>query len=329
METILVRCLAALFIANSHLTDYYAIPQLAGDGLLGNSLFFLLSGYGLAKGDQHNRRPARDWFSRRLRKIYPSVMIVLAATAIVDFRSLSINRLMDVPMQIIWPPQYPFIKQITTFYLIYFLWSRTRFSRWPLALCLCLVPFYAAGWLNDVPEQRTHILHWFFYFQVMMLGVVVARYRLNERKVRSKVVWTGFVVSSLAYLGVKFVLSRCGLAVEYVSVLHLLVLPVMYFMLLISAETRVTGWLRRGGPLSQFVAWLAGVTLEVYLVHYPVLENRHILAAPMPLNLILFWILTFALTWLVASLRGWLLKRFDRLGAVGPDGKKWGQAPFY
>ena len=312
METILVRCLAALLIANSHLTDYYPIPQLAGDGLLGNSLFFLLSGYGLAKGDQHNRRPALDWFSRRLRKIYPSVFIVLAATALFDFQSLWITRLSDVPWRIIWPPQYPFIMQITTFYVIYFLWSRTPLDRWPLALCLGLVPFYIAGWLRSSHELRTHVLHWFFYFQVMMLGVVVARYRVNERKISNKLIFAGLFLSSLAYLGVKFLLSRRGLAVEFVSVLHLLVLPVMYFMLLLSASGPVIGWLGRGGQVAIFATWLAGVTLEVYLVHYPVLENKYVLAAPRPLNLILFWVLTFALTWLVATLRDRLLRWFDQ-----------------
>ncbi|MFM7590500.1 MAG: acyltransferase family protein, partial [Isosphaeraceae bacterium] len=103
METIVVRCLAALLIANSHLSDYYPIPQLAGDGLLGNSLFFLLSGYGLAKGDAHARRRPGDWFGRRLRKIYPSVVIVLLATALYDFGSLHIHRPIDVIIQLVWP----------------------------------------------------------------------------------------------------------------------------------------------------------------------------------------------------------------------------------
>ena len=154
-----------------------------------------LDGYGLAKGDQHNRRRAGDGFSRRLRKIYPSVFIVLAATAIFDFQSLWITRLSDVPFRFIWPPQYPFIMQITTFYVIYFLWSRTPLARWPLALCLGLVPFYIAGGERSSLELRTHVLHWVFYFQVMMLGVVVARYRINEYKISPDLIWAGFFAS--------------------------------------------------------------------------------------------------------------------------------------
>lgn len=314
METIVVRCLAALLIANSHLSDYYPIPQLAGDGLLGNSLFFLLSGYGLAKGDAHSRRRAGEWFSRRLRKIYPSVIIVLSAIAFYDFGSLHIRRLIDIPIQVIWPSNYPFIMQITTFYVVYFLWSRSPLGRWPMALCLAMVPLYIVGWLRSPHELRTHILHWFFYFQVMMLGVVVARYRLNEQKIGRKSIWIGLLVSSFAYLLVKFLLSRRGLAVEYVSILHLLVLPVMYFFMMFSAEAQTVNWLARGGLLPQFASWLAGNTLEVYLVHYPVLENRHVLAAPSPLNLVAFWLLTLILTWIVGRIRDLLLLRLEKTG---------------
>ena len=309
MDTILVRCLAALLIANSHLTDYYPIPQLAGDGLLGNSLFFLLSGYGLAKGDQHTRRRAGDWFKRRLLKIYPSVVIVLAFTAIFDFPSLHIHRPMDVLVQTIWPSNYPFIMQITTFYVLYFFWSRSPLGRWPLELCLVIVPIYIGGWIISPHELRTHVVHWFFYFQVMMLGVVAARHDLNKRKIKGKSVWAGLAISSLAYLLVKFLLSRRGLAVEYVSILHVLVLPVMYFMMLLSASDRVLAWINRRGRLALFATWLAGVTLEVYLVHYPVLENKLVASRPAPLNLLLFWVLTFLLTWLVAKLRDKLLAR--------------------
>ncbi|MFM7130360.1 MAG: acyltransferase family protein, partial [bacterium] len=305
-------------IANSHLSDYYPIPQLAGDGLLGNSLFFLLSGYGLAKGDAHARRRAGDWFGRRLRKIYPSVVIVLLATALYDFGSLHIHRPIDVIIQLVWPSNYPFIMQITTFYVVYFLWSRSPLGRWPIALCLVMIPLYIAGWLLSPHELRTHILHWFFYFQVMMMGVVVARYRLNEQKISRKWILTGLLISSLAYLFVKFMLSRRGLAVEYVSILHLLVLPVMYFFVMFSAEAQTVQWLARGGLLPQFATWLAGNTLEVYLVHYPVLENRHVLAAPSPLNLAAFWILTFALTWVVGKTRDSLLQRLEKTGPVKP-----------
>ena len=46
-DTTLMRALGALLVANSHLEHFYPFAWLAGDGLVGNSFFFLLAGFGL------------------------------------------------------------------------------------------------------------------------------------------------------------------------------------------------------------------------------------------------------------------------------------------
>jgi peptidoglycan/LPS O-acetylase OafA/YrhL len=40
--------IAAVFVVNSHLEAFYPNPVLAGDGLIGYSLFFFVAGLGLA-----------------------------------------------------------------------------------------------------------------------------------------------------------------------------------------------------------------------------------------------------------------------------------------
>ena len=47
MDTTALRVLAIVLIANSHLEDLYPFRPLAADGLIGNSLFFMLSGLGI------------------------------------------------------------------------------------------------------------------------------------------------------------------------------------------------------------------------------------------------------------------------------------------
>src|SRR5215831_9694789 len=76
VDTTLVRVLAMVLIANSHLEALYPRPWLAGDGLLGNSLFYVLSGFGLAASAATRGLPGFvPWYTKRLVRIYPSLWL--------------------------------------------------------------------------------------------------------------------------------------------------------------------------------------------------------------------------------------------------------------
>lgn len=46
-DTEFLRCVAIIMIVNSHLDVFYPIPALGTGGAIGNSLFFMLSSFGL------------------------------------------------------------------------------------------------------------------------------------------------------------------------------------------------------------------------------------------------------------------------------------------
>ena len=48
-DTTLMLCLATVLITLSHLDAFVPDPRIATGGAIGNSLFFFLSGFGLAK----------------------------------------------------------------------------------------------------------------------------------------------------------------------------------------------------------------------------------------------------------------------------------------
>jgi peptidoglycan/LPS O-acetylase OafA/YrhL len=316
MDTRIVRCVAVLLIANSHLTDFYPIPQLAGDGLLGNSLFFLLSGFGLAMGDRKGLRPAGDWFSRRLLKIYPSVAIVLAFTAVYDFPALRIDRAVEIPWGLVWPIRYPFVRQITTFYLIYFVWSRTRLAAYPVALIVGLIPVYAI-WRHLAPEAtRTHAVHWVYYFQMLLLGVAVARTQTQRPRLPKNFAAFALPVAFLTYVGTKFVLSRAGEAEEKVYLLHMLALPVLLLILYALSDARLIARIDRFPMISRFVDWLSGATFEVYLVHYLILELEWVRSLPLPANLVVFGLGTFVAAYALQLARDAFVNAARTLGAT-------------
>lgn len=316
MDTRLVRCIAALLIANSHLGDYYPIPQLAGDGLLGNSLFFLLSGFGLSVGDSKVRRPPLQWFSRRISKLYPSLLLILAFLAVYDFPKLNVEHLSDVFRQIVWPESYPFVRQITTYYVIYFIWSRTLAGAYPLIWALGLIPIYSIARAVYPIETRTHVMHDIYYFQMFMLGVALSKSPVTKSLKARKISTILLPITLVIYLGTKFILSRSGQAVTQVQLLHLLAVPNLVAMVLTLAAPGLISKIDSVRPLGRFTVWLAGSTFEVYLVHYLVLENQLVQRLPLPLNLAVFWCGTFLGTFVLRKARDLAVKviqiDFDR-----------------
>jgi peptidoglycan/LPS O-acetylase OafA/YrhL len=76
-DTVILQCLAALLIANSHLEGLYPRSWMAADGLIGNSLFFFLSGFGLMKSGQKSNRSFLNYYLRRIARIYPALWLVM------------------------------------------------------------------------------------------------------------------------------------------------------------------------------------------------------------------------------------------------------------
>lgn len=76
-DTTALQCAASLLIANSHLEAFYPRPWMAADGLPGNSLFFLLSGYGLMRSAKRQDRSFGEYYSRRILRIYPALLLVV------------------------------------------------------------------------------------------------------------------------------------------------------------------------------------------------------------------------------------------------------------
>ena len=67
-----LRALAAVLITNAHYTNVYPISIIANGGLLGDILFFAVSGYCL----YNIRLSLWKWYKKRISRIYPSVIIV-------------------------------------------------------------------------------------------------------------------------------------------------------------------------------------------------------------------------------------------------------------
>ena len=70
---IILRVIATCLITNTHYNNVYPSEKFAVGGLLGDVLFFAVSGFCYSNGIN---KSFGDWYSKRWKRIYPSVVIM-------------------------------------------------------------------------------------------------------------------------------------------------------------------------------------------------------------------------------------------------------------
>jgi peptidoglycan/LPS O-acetylase OafA/YrhL len=74
-----LRALAACFITNAHYTGIYPTDLIANGGLIGDVLFFAVSGYCLFNVKYElSVKGFAGWYGKRIWRVYPPVLIMTA-----------------------------------------------------------------------------------------------------------------------------------------------------------------------------------------------------------------------------------------------------------
>ncbi|HEV3166306.1 MAG TPA: acyltransferase family protein [Isosphaeraceae bacterium] len=318
IDTTLVRALAALLIANSHLEDFYPIRLLAADGLLGDSLFFLLSGLGLALSERRVQRGFWSWYGRRLARIVPSVFLaVLFFDAGLKGGWLHWT-LSDYALNLLWARPYPFIGQILVYYVFYFMILRFGDRRLLGALIIGLFLPLGVLPLTGRSAASFHLFHWLFYFQVMLLGGWLGRRQtwLTPGGWRDLL---GLLTLVPLYVGLRWA-SASGRLASWFFLPYLLVMPIDVLLVRLCQAERLLAAIRRWQPVDWLVTTVAAVTLEVYLAHYQFLTSHTIASLTFPLNVVLFFAASLALAVAIATVGGWLRAAVRSIVGLGEAG---------
>jgi hypothetical protein len=97
-ELFVIRIFAIFLIVNSHLEYFYPISVFASGGQPGNSIFYLISGYGLSLSYQCEPLPIGKWFKKRFLKFLIPLIGILIILNIGNLKGLQT----DIWNQIIW-----------------------------------------------------------------------------------------------------------------------------------------------------------------------------------------------------------------------------------
>jgi peptidoglycan/LPS O-acetylase OafA/YrhL len=309
LDTNFLRFFAIILIINSHLEHFYPISLLAADGFLGNSLFFALSGVGLALSKSNQQLRFGTWFWRRLTRIYPSLLLVVLIFLIVldnrwDGSALGLIKLA------IWPTQFGFLSQLLVFYIPYYFvakLSRARFKALFIGLFVPLVATYFFSFGTGEPPNPSAYLHplnefnTLFYFQMMVLGGWLAKEVSENNALLLKLSQPANAL--MLSLGAMFIY----LAIKAAILLKLL--NTAYFLLHVSTIALVISlfifsmsiWIKYAFAnklANQSVLLISGLTLELYLVHVCLLDYS-IFTNIFPVNIVLFVAISVVGAWLV------------------------------
>jgi peptidoglycan/LPS O-acetylase OafA/YrhL len=278
-----LRAIAAVLIVNSHLETQYPISQAAVDGLLGNSIFFFLAGLGLVASERNSQRSFADWYGRRLVRIVPSVLLAVLVIYYLPEKGWNAWSAIDYFQNIVVPPRYRFVQQILVFYVPFFLVQRLggrRGNAWVFGLLL--VAMLIAPAFGD-RSVMFHPFHWLSHFTMMLFGAWMG-WRDEPTPVVTPRLLGGFAVSALAY-GLTKLATAQPLFTEWYPLLHLLVFPLIFLGVQVIQAEAIARFVDRHPRFNWTIGLVGGLTLEIYLVHYAVLDSSIVARLAFPANI--------------------------------------------
>jgi peptidoglycan/LPS O-acetylase OafA/YrhL len=301
--------LAALLVTNSHLERFYPRAWLAGDGLLGISLFFFLAGYGLVTSEQRLPRRFLPWLWRRAVRLYPTLFLVVGAFGLGvagEWRNWSLR---DYPSHLIWPTLFTYVFYVVPFYFVFYPLMKLR-RPWAFpATAILLILVYVGGYYYDLQRIEPHaamhlsgrpqVVLTTAYLQIMLLGGWGAYRRAPiARSVASRAAMTCLL--GAVYLALKLAMVF-GYAGPAYPLLHLFAFALCFALFDFLTAPSVVAFMRHRAVLWSAVTFIAALTLEIYLVHEYTAKYEWLWHMRFPLNLTLFWAVTLPLAYLTGK----------------------------
>jgi peptidoglycan/LPS O-acetylase OafA/YrhL len=312
-DTQFVRFIAILLITNSHLDHLYPIPQLGTGGAIGNALFFMLSGYGLATSWQKNKYSFFKWYERRILRIYPSLIIVVAVFNLWLEGAWRYWTVKDYITSFIYPTTVWFISALMIFYILIYVVLRSK-NHWIFlaGIISLFVPYFYFYFTSVDLSQYTiegpSYFKWIFYFQMMLFGGYLAHYsEIVRYKGPSYLVYLASALLLYLLLGAGFIK---GHYTQYQFIIHLLTFAIVYFTFAIARSQFILEKIMGNNNTSFLIAFISGLTLEIYLMQYNIYSSKIVTSLIFPLNIISFWIIVILLSFFVSKISGFIRPRF-------------------
>lgn len=301
-----MKAFAAILITNSHYGSIWPISALACGGLLGDVIYFAISGFCL-----YNIKDSLGiWYKKRINRIYPTVWIVSGLAVLIGY--LQITGIESIIQYFVYPTYYHFVSSIMILYVLYYLVIQIS-KKYKITLkgLICgTIGIYFAVYIFVYDKSYYHIdvveekMILFVFFAAMLLGAWFReKIQSDNNKLNKRTIcYTGVLL--VVYFASKLVFSRFQIlsVIQIFNTLFLLVL--LYFLLKVSVSVE---WdkIFQDTVIEQIIKFIAKITLEIYLVQYLVFYLVPELIFPINIIVVTGGIIGLAavVNWLITKLR--------------------------
>lgn len=272
-STNFLRALAIVLVVNSHMDRFYPpdLTVLATGGMIGNTLFFMLSACGLLVSMRAHPRAFGEWYARRILRIYPSVwatIVLLGFPIGIYAGSIGLNNLLEQMGKFFYPPFW-FLQALLIYYGVIFFIIR-EFSYKRLALVsIPTVTIYALYYIFLLDLGKWSIeetpFKLIYYFLVMLWGIYLGS---QSERLQFKGPWdvAGLILSVFFIYGHKYLMHR-GLLMPLQFVQHLASFPMLYFGLKVAKSDFIRHTIMGSRYIGKAAAFVSGMTLELFIVN--------------------------------------------------------------
>lgn len=267
-----LRFLAACLITNSHYTGIYPTDIIANGGLLGDVIFFAVSGYCLYK--------ARDnffkWYGKRIIRVYPPVIIMTAIYLLLGAYTYEEHSFF---WWFIYPTYYHFVASIILLYIPFYVIMKIdalkkRIPWFMLAVGVAYLLVYIFAYDKSyyhIDTVREPMIR-FLFFESMLLGAWFRQkddfFRLIKRGggyCALEII--GTILLFGLYFASKLLFSRKAAWAEFQVVNQLILFGLLFavFVLFCHLDApleRMPKWIKA------IVSYISKITLEIYVVQY-------------------------------------------------------------
>lgn len=305
---------------------FHGLPNIIPGGFIGVDIFFVISGYLISsilmREHDAGRFSYKDFYARRIRRIFPALIIVLAFTLILGWFSLFADELMQLGKHIVGGGLFAanlvfwgeagYFDTASNEKLLLHLWSlgieEQFYIFWPIILGFIWKPRWALNGIIalfvlslclNIAITNTDQTAAFFFpisrFWELLAGALLAWFQLKQPSALSRF----SNVQSL--LGTLFLIAGFALIRENQAFPgYWALLPVFGSTLLISAGP--TAILNRWLLSNKVMVWIGLISYPLYLWHWPVMTFIRIfkdgdLNRPWALRAIFFSVLFAWLTY--------------------------------
>lgn len=278
-----LRALAACLITNAHYTGVYPTDLIANGGLIGDIIFFAVSGYCLCscKGN------FAKWYGKRVWRIYLPVVLMTAIYMILGFYSMNAEH--NFVWWYLYPTYYHFIASIIVLYIPFYIIMKIPQlkKRIPLIMAiiavvylLVYVIFYDKSYYH-IDTVREPMIR-FLFMESMLLG---AYFKINDEKFRNKFSWVSLVMSVVCfggYFASKLLFSKMASISSLQVINQLIIFAFLFFVFRLFAGIddkleKLPKWIKK------CITFISQITLEIYLVQYVIIDLLRTIA-PFPIN---------------------------------------------